>query len=67
MDAFEAHPDEGLISCAIRRRNLPTEHPAHLTPEQYREFMQAGIAAMKARSKLIQEALTRAGKLDARI
>ena len=67
MEGYCGYPGEGLLSEAIRRRNSSPENPGHLSREEYHQFMKVGIAAVEARMKLIQEALAKAGKLDARI
>lgn len=67
MDEFEQREDEGLISYAIRRRNLPPDHPAHMSRETYDTFMRAGINQVERQQRKNIEMLRRAGMLHARI
>ena len=51
MDEHDQHPDEGIISYALRMKQLPRDHPARPTTEILDAMVWAGIAQMKRRSE----------------
>lgn len=67
MDELEQREEEGLISYASRRRNLPADHPAHMSAETFEACLRAGIAQVERQQRANIDILRRAGLGDVRI